>query len=140
MKSIDRSQRGASAVEFAVIAPLFISLLFAIVEFGLIIYTKGMLTHASREGARYGVIYGNPRRTVSEINTVVQNYLNDVGLTSTAVVSVTYPDGNNNSGSRLKVQVDYTYHYLVLPNNIAAFFSGKMPDLNLQATAEMRME
>jgi Flp pilus assembly protein TadG len=139
MRSADRNQKGASAVEFAIIAPVFISLLFAVVEFGLIIYTKGMLANATREGARYGVVFGTPKRTVAEIKTVVQNFLNQVNLTSTAAVSVTYPDGNNNSGSRLRVDVNYTYHYFVLPSNITKFI-GKMSDLNLTASAEMRME
>ncbi|MBI4642331.1 MAG: pilus assembly protein [Deltaproteobacteria bacterium] len=139
MRSADRNQKGASVVEFAIIAPLFISLLFAIVEFGLIIYTKGMMAHASREGGRFGVVYGIPRKTVSEIQAVVQNYLNQMGLTSTATVAVTYPDGNSDSGSRLRVDINYTYHYFVLPSNINQFL-GKMSDLNLTATAEMRME
>jgi Flp pilus assembly protein TadG len=139
MRSADRNQKGASAVEFAIIAPVFISLLFAIVEFGLIIYTKGMLANATREGARYGVVFCNPRRTVTEIKTVVQNFLNQVNLTSTAAVSVTYPDGNNNPGSRLRVEVNYTYHYFVLPSNVTHFI-GRMSDLNLTASADMRME
>lgn len=139
MRSAAWNQKGASVVEFAIIAPLFISLLFAIVEFGLIIYTKGMMTHASREGARFGVVYATPRKTVSEIQTVVQNYLNQMGLTSTATVAVTYPDGDSNSGNRLRVQLNYTYQFFVLPSNITKFL-GKMSDLNLTATADMRME
>jgi len=140
MKSNDRSQRGASAVEFAVIAPLFVALLFGIVEFGLILYTQSMLTNASREGARFGVVYCNPRRTPAEIQTVVQNFLNQMNLTSTAGVNVTYPDGNNNPGSRLRVQVNYQYQFFVLPQDINNYLAGKMANLNLQSAAVMRME
>lgn len=138
MGKADQRQSGATAVEFAVIAPLFIALLFAVVEFGMILYTKGMMTHAAREGARYGVIYGTPRRTATEIRNVVQEYLNLSGLTSTATVTVTGAGGN--TGDSLNVKVDYTYQFLVLPQNINDYLAGTLADLNLTAETVMRME
>ncbi len=139
MGSMDRSQRGASAVEFAVLAPLFVALLFAIVEFGLILYTKSMLAHATREGARFGVVYTTPRRTSGEIEAVVQNFLNQTGLTSTATVTVTGAGGA--SGSSLDVLVNYTYNFFVLPKDMNKFFGGSMSNtLNLKADTVMNME
>ncbi|OGP71018.1 MAG: hypothetical protein A2Z73_07090 [Deltaproteobacteria bacterium RBG_13_60_28] len=142
MRRVDQSQRGASAVEFAVLAPLFVALLFAIVEFGLILYTKGMMTHASREGARFGVVYRIPRHNTGEIQTVVRNFLDKVGLTSPATVTVTWPDGTVEPlvGKRLDVRVNYTYHFYVLPKNINNYLQGKMANLNLTAETVMRME
>jgi Flp pilus assembly protein TadG len=139
MGSTDKSQRGASAVEFAILAPLFVALLFAIVEFGLIIYTKSMLAHASREGARYGVVYCTPRRTSSEIQAVVQNFLNQCGLTSTASVTVTGAGGA--SGSNLDVLVTYTYQYFIVSKFINSFSPGSLAStINLGADTIMRME
>jgi Flp pilus assembly protein TadG len=46
-----KKQEGASLVEFSLLAPLFVVLLFGLVEFGLSIYSKGVLANASREGA-----------------------------------------------------------------------------------------
>ena len=138
MKSSDQNQRGASAVEFAIIAPLFIAMLFAIVEFGLIIYAKGMLTHASREGARFGVIYAEPKRTQTEIQAKVREYLDQVGLTSDATVEVIGAGGL--SKANLSVTVRYTYQFFVLPRNINDYLAGRMPDLNLTATSVMQME
>ncbi len=139
MKSADQRQRGASAVEFAILAPLFVALLFAIVEFGLILYTKGMLTHASREGARFGVVYGTPPRGSAEIEAVVRNYLNQSGLTNTASVTVTGVAGA--SGSPLDVKVDYTYRFFVLPQDMNRFLDGSLPStLNLTAETVMLME
>lgn len=139
MKSADQRQRGASAVEFAILAPLFVALLFAIVEFGLVLYTKGMLTHASREGARFGVVYGPPRRDSAAIEAVVRNYLNQCGLTNTASVTITGVAGA--SGSPLDVKVDYTYQFFVLPQDLNQFFGGSLPTtLNLTAETVMLME
>ena len=50
-------EKGTSIVEFAVIFPLLFLLIFGIVEFGVLMYDKAILTNASREGARFGAVY-----------------------------------------------------------------------------------
>ena len=49
----ERSERGAAAVEFALVMPLLLLLVFGIVEFGLIMNRQITVTHAAREGVRY---------------------------------------------------------------------------------------
>ena len=49
------NRRGASAVEFAMIAPLMIAFTFGLVELGRIMLVKQTATHATREGARIAV-------------------------------------------------------------------------------------
>jgi Flp pilus assembly protein TadG len=46
-------ERGAAAVEFAIIAPLLFMLVFGIIEFGLAWSQKNVYVGAAREGARY---------------------------------------------------------------------------------------
>ncbi|HKK00735.1 MAG TPA: TadE/TadG family type IV pilus assembly protein, partial [Desulfuromonadales bacterium] len=55
-----RHERGASAVEFALVLPLLLVILFGIIEFGFILYDKAMITNASREGARAGIVLYTP--------------------------------------------------------------------------------
>lgn len=43
---------GAALVEFAIIAPLLLLLVFGIIEFGRAYNAQNTLTHAAREGAR----------------------------------------------------------------------------------------
>ena len=45
-------ERGASAVETALIAPLFFLFLFAIIEFGVFLFNTNQVSNASRDGAR----------------------------------------------------------------------------------------
>ena len=49
------TRRAASAVEFALIAPLMISFTFGLIEFGRLMLVKQTATHATREGARVAV-------------------------------------------------------------------------------------
>jgi hypothetical protein len=47
-------ERGASAVEFALLAPVFFMLVFGMFSGGLLFEQNNELTHAARDGARYG--------------------------------------------------------------------------------------
>jgi len=121
-------------VEFAVLAPLFVVLLFGLVEFGLSIYNKEVLANASREGARFGVVYTTPRKTTTEVRTKVQDFLTKSGFTGTATINVTGAGGA--SGSTLTVAVTYPYTFQVLPH----FVSTLTGTMNLTANTVMLME
>ncbi|ABV36977.1 conserved hypothetical protein [Shewanella sediminis HAW-EB3] len=51
-----RFQRGVYAVEFAIVAGVFLMLLFAIIEVGRLMYTYNVLHEASRRAARIAVV------------------------------------------------------------------------------------
>jgi Flp pilus assembly protein TadG len=50
-----RQDRGASAVEFALVLPLLLLVIAGIVDFGRAFFTQVILTNAAREGARAAV-------------------------------------------------------------------------------------
>ena len=129
-----KKEEGASVVEFAILAPLFVVLLFGLVEFGLAIYSKGMITNASREGARFGVVYSTPRKTDAEITSKVQEYLANAGFLDSVNINVIGAQGT--SGTPLTVSVTYPYTFQVLPN----FVSGFTGAMNLTANTVMLME
>jgi len=52
-----KSRQGGVALEFALLLPVFLLLVFGIVDFGHAWYMRQELTTASREGARYGTRY-----------------------------------------------------------------------------------
>lgn len=74
-------RRGASAVEFAVVAPIFFLLIFGMIEYGRMIMVQQVITNASREGARRAVLDG---ATDSAVRTTVQNYLDGGRVTGTS--------------------------------------------------------
>ena len=59
--------RGAAAVEFAVILPLLLMILFGILEFGRILYVNQALSWAAREGARVAALPGTTNTIVSDV-------------------------------------------------------------------------
>lgn len=51
-----RDQRGASAVEFAIVLPVIALLLFGIIDFGVVLNNQNTVRAAAREGARLGAV------------------------------------------------------------------------------------
>jgi Flp pilus assembly protein TadG len=76
-----RGERGAVAVEFALLAPLIIILLFAIIEFGLVMAKVVTYVSAAREGARYAAVHCQPNTvgadSCSDDPTLVPNKVAD---------------------------------------------------------------
>jgi Flp pilus assembly protein TadG len=70
-------RRGASAVEFAVVASLFFMLILGIFEFSRSFMVMHLLTEAARQGARAGCIEGV---TTQQIKDTAVNFLNSVGV------------------------------------------------------------
>lgn len=52
----DRNQRGVALVEFAIGATVFLTAMFAVLEFGRALWTHNALADAARRGARYAAI------------------------------------------------------------------------------------
>jgi hypothetical protein len=50
--------RGQALLEFALVLPIFLALLFMIVDFGRVVWATGSLSSAAREGARYAIVHG----------------------------------------------------------------------------------
>ncbi|WP_194721724.1 TadE/TadG family type IV pilus assembly protein [Noviherbaspirillum malthae] len=73
-------QRGASAVEFAIVAPIVFFLLFAIVDLCVLFWVNLTMQHAVREGARYAVTglsdlapQGSAQRHLAVIEKIKEN-------------------------------------------------------------------
>lgn len=54
----DRTDRGAAAVEFALVMPILILVLAGIVNFGFVLAQQLSLNNAARQAARYAVVDG----------------------------------------------------------------------------------
>jgi len=136
-----RCQKGVAAVEFAIILPLLMIIIFGIIEFGLLLYDKQVITNASREGARAGVVVGVSRVDDAGILDVMDRYIanNLVTFGSTLSLNITIDPVDRTDmdfGDELTVTVTYDYDFLVLPNFVASLTGMQ----TLVAKTVMKME
>jgi Flp pilus assembly protein TadG len=74
---IRSNRRGAAIVEFAVVVPLFFTLVMGIIEFGRIFMVQEMLVNAARVGARAAILSGS---TQSGVQSIISNYMSSTGV------------------------------------------------------------
>jgi Flp pilus assembly protein TadG len=124
-------QKGVAAIEFAIILPFLVLLVFGSIEFGVMFYNKQVLTNATREGARAGITgIAN-----AEVKQIVEDYCNAklLNLNGSNVLPidkiVVTPDGTED----LSVAVSFDYNLLF--SQIIGF-----TDITLSARTIMRME
>jgi Flp pilus assembly protein TadG len=67
------SEGAAALVEFAIVLPILLLIVFGIVDFGRALYTANNLTSAVREGARLASTQISPDPTVAASKTAVTN-------------------------------------------------------------------
>jgi TadE-like protein len=122
-----RTGRGQAMVEFALIAPIFFLVLFAIVEGGRFMFYYEALNHATREGARYAIVNGAnslgcptgpPAPNSTPCDTAGDDVVDRVrssayGMPPSSIAVVPTWNPNNGRGSIVNVQASLTYSTLV---------------------------
>ena len=113
----NKSERGSTLVEFAIGATVFLTVMFAVLEFGRALWVHNALSDAARRGARYAVL--NSTADVNEVKNVVV-YGDPAGGTkplvnnlSTANVSVTYSNFGLNDGTATVEITDYQFQFVI---------------------------
>ena len=117
IKQFDSGERGTTLVEFAIALMVFLTSMFAVIEFGRALWVHNALTDAARQGARFAVL--NPASDVASVRNVVV-YGSPTGGTqptvpnlTTAQVTVTYSNFALNHGTAT-VSIDgYQFQFVV---------------------------
>jgi Flp pilus assembly protein TadG len=134
-----KTQSGQSAVEFALVLPLLLILLLGILEFGLVLYDKAVITNAAREGARAGVVAMNPRPTLGDAEQVARDYCQAYLVTFGPNNLQVYATPTAAGAAALQVTVKYDYGWLTLQRLISVLNRDYNP-LHLSATSTMKYE
>ena len=106
------NERGAVAAEFALLLPVLLTILYGTIEFGMIMYSRELITNASREGARAGIIQVSPKPTAGQITTIATTYLTGTGINS-ANVTITVTGAGGANPATLTVATTYRYPWLI---------------------------
>ena len=123
---IIKSEKGASAVEFALILPILIILVFGIVQFGIAFNNYITITHAAREGARIAAVDLNN----TDLKNIIIERAFPVQINEDDIV-ISTPEGTNIGDP---VEVEITYNISI---TIPLVGSGDIP---LKNKAIMRLE
>src|SRR5688500_2701531 len=121
-------ERGVVAVEFALVLPLILICLFAIIDFGQIFNNLNDANHIAGNGARYAAVNTKPT------GDSLQEYLKAQGDTQkmrdTIGVCISFPEGSD-VGDPVKVSVTTSFTLIPLLGDIT---------IPLHAEATMRIE
>ena len=129
-----KNSTGTASVEFALFMPLFLFMLFGIIELGGAWYQKQILIHASRDAARFSCV--NDDSTVAQVEEYTRTILSSAGFPYVNEVSVVVEGAGGNTGDPVTVTVSTPYAFPVLGKIVSGFASS----INLEATTVMRHE
>jgi Flp pilus assembly protein TadG len=88
-----RARSGAAAVEFAIVLPIFLMILFGIIQFGSVLFLHNNMVNAAREAARRMSV--DASFSQAEAQTYAENYLSDWNLTfSVTATPAAVPNGD----------------------------------------------
>lgn len=126
---------GQSLVEFALVLPIFLLVLFAIVDFGMAFHAWIAVTNSAREGARLGAVRG----PAAEIE---QRVRDTTGTLDQDNLTVTVTNAEGDPGDSVIVDVSYAYSLMTPMADLMALVSGGTisDSLTLSSTADMRLE
>jgi len=150
-----RGKRGVATVEMAIVTPLLIFLLFAIVEFGVLMRDIISVHEAAREGTRAAVIGATTTTVMGRTNSAlapldcavaqvaleyrVWNFTTSTWggwqtLTDTGAANVATP------GDQIRVTVTYP-HKILIPGLFGSWADDATPDVKrVRAATVMRRE
>jgi Flp pilus assembly protein TadG len=120
-KSKPGNEKGASAVEFALVLPVFVMLVFGIFQFGIAFNNWIAITHAAREGARLAAVGQYTEQKVRD------------SAPSVDIQSISVSGLGGTIGSSITVVVSGNVLNINIP------FAGNWP-VTLRSTAVMRLE
>jgi Flp pilus assembly protein TadG len=136
------SERGTETIEFAIVAVVLFTCIFAIIDCSRALYTYHFSSYTAREAARYAMVRGSTwgsascattatfacNATAANVTAYVQSIV-PPGINSGAPLSVTttWPgtalpgsaatcstaNGNNSPGCQVMVQVSYSFNYFL---------------------------
>jgi Flp pilus assembly protein TadG len=137
----DTSERGQELVEFALILPLLLLLLFGIIEFGIVVYRYNLIAHMGREVARYGsinpdTVSPDPDPINAHIQSVIYPQWATAMPTDTLTITATVTPGHFIS-STVNVTVTYRHQFLTGPIIAAVGGDGRM---TMRTVSTMHLE
>jgi Flp pilus assembly protein TadG len=145
---LKRRDRGQSLVEFVLVLPILLVIVFGIIEFANAWRTSQIITNTAREVARMSVPFGSGMTQTTATDSVKAR-LSDAGLNGTKA-TVSFPQWCTNGGgnyctgepSAVRIQYPYSFQFFGPVMNLmcGSGCGSRYGTITLSSTATMRNE
>ena len=115
----DENQAGVAVVEFALVLPILLLILLAMLDFGKAFNYWIDETQLASAGARWAVVNRNPASS-GTLQAYIKSQADTGELKNGANVTICFPNGTSSIGDPVKVKMSYTYNWL-------PFFNRNVP-------------
>jgi len=143
MRSPRQQQDGVALVEFALVAPLLLVILFGMLDFGRTFNYWIDATHLANEGARWAVVNKNPASSGTLQDYIQQQADTDElrnggssAVPSALEVCISFPNGAT-VGNPVQVTASLTYNWLPFLSQQAL---GGLTSTTVSSSSTMRLE
>jgi Flp pilus assembly protein TadG len=144
LRRLRREEHGVALVEFALVAPLLLVILFAMLDFGRTFNYWIDATHLANEGARWAVVNKNPASSGSLQEYIQQQADTDElrnggssSVPSALQVCISFPGGSSAVGNPVQVTASVTYNWLPFLSDQAL---GGLTSTTVSSSSTMRLE
>jgi Flp pilus assembly protein TadG len=119
--------RGQSLVEFALVAPIVIAVMAAIIQFGIVFWAQNTLTQVVRDTGRWEATQGsctNSAAVVIQANQIA-NISSLIGYTTSSLnVTVTFSPNCTSDATYPKDNTQFSWVKITITHQIPVFFPG----------------
>ncbi|MEO5337542.1 MAG: pilus assembly protein [Magnetospirillum sp. WYHS-4] len=123
LRAVGRCRKGATALEFALVAPVFLAMVFGIFEVGRAMWIKSVLQYALEETTRYAIV--NTSASMATLQTYAKSKMAESFVDSGAV-TVPLPATSIVAGvTYVSITASYSFNSVIPIAGI--------PTINLQA-------
>lgn len=136
-----QTEAGQSLVEFTMILPIFLVLMFGLVDFGRAFYTWLLVTNAAREGARVAAVQADNSSIDGRIyDSFCSSYPSECSLEPTKLtISKTNVQGVR--GSAVTIDLAYNFEFVTPLGSILKLMGGSdLASPTISAHSSMRLE
>lgn len=132
-----RGSRGAAAVEFALIVPILIVLVFGIISYGLMLSFRQSVSQAAAEGIRAAVV--TPNASADQRQTIAFAAVKDaMGVDCNKPTGYLHCETSTPADCPTCMSVTVTYDYKADPSKVKLIYGFALPDkLTFTSTAQV---
>jgi len=118
LRGLGRDTSGTSLIEFAVLLPVFVAMVFGMIDLGRMFWVQTAMQHAAEMAARCATINTGSCGTASQIQTYAGTQAYGLTLPANTFTATTPTCGN-------QVTASYTFSFLASFNGTSTTLSAK---------------